>query len=85
MPEQPNIFELTNVILELCKDPQKADAFRRNPEAYLTQAGVSDELKQLMMSGRPNVEAAIRGHRPQPAVVVVVVIVVVIVPRWTDE
>lgn len=86
MPEQPNLFELTNLILELSKDHQKAEAFRQDPEAYLAQAEVSDELKKLMLSGRAPVEAAIRSRgRPQPAVVVVVVIVVVIIPHWWDE
>jgi len=79
MPDQPNIFELTNVILELSKDRQKAEAFRRDPEAYLEQAGVSDDLRRLMTSGQQTVEAAIRGTGLEPAVAIIVVVIVVII------
>ncbi len=79
MPEQSTIFELTNVILELSKDHQKAEAFRRDPEGYLTGAGVSDELKELMASGQQAVEAAVRGTGLEPAVVIVVVVIVIII------
>jgi len=80
MPEQPDLSELINVILELSKDHQKVEAFRRDPAAYLTQAGVSDELKRLMTSGRRSVEAAVRGSgRAQPAVVVVVIVIIIVI------
>lgn len=75
---QPNIGELINVILELSKDHERAEAFRRDPEGYLSRIGVSDELRQLMSSGSDAVESTIRGGA-EPTVAIIVVIVVIVI------
>ncbi|KVP72268.1 hypothetical protein WJ94_25725 [Burkholderia ubonensis] len=69
----------------MSEDPQKVEAFRLDPEKYLTEAGVSEDVKQLLLAGRGVVAGPLRGRpRPRPiegggdTVVVVVVVVVVV-------
>ena len=83
------IPELIQLILEMAKDPQKAEAFRSDPRLFLEARGVSEELKALVLSGRQGVESAMRqGALMQPTgtltatmkttnVIVVLVVVVV--------
>lgn len=38
-------------LVDLSKDPMKREAFRRNPEAVLESAGISDEEARAVLGG----------------------------------
>jgi hypothetical protein len=44
---------LTDFLLELAQDPEKADAFKENPRQVMADAGLSEEDQELLLSGDP--------------------------------
>jgi hypothetical protein len=78
MVDQSSAPELVKVLLELSIDPKKVEAFRRDPEGYLTQSGVSPEVRQLFMAGRQSVEAGARGRLGDTAVVVIILVIILV-------
>ena len=43
--------DLNAFVLELSRDPHKVDALRRDPEAAMAEAQLSDEDKEILRSG----------------------------------
>lgn len=79
--DQANFEEITDFIVSLAQDPQKARAFRKDPETYLQASDIGDDTKALIRSGQQGIyehlgptQFASRGSN-----IVVVIIVVVVV------
>lgn len=80
-----DLASLNDFIFKLCEDPESVAAFRKDPEAVLTAAGVSPELSKVVKAGQEYVlsrggkfgglSAAAGGDNTVTVVVVVVVVV----------
>lgn len=44
---------LTDFLLELAQDPEKAEAFKKDPDKVMAEAGLSEEDQKLLRSGDP--------------------------------
>lgn len=44
---------LTDFLLDLAQDPQKAQAFKEKPKEVMAEAGLSEEDQELLLSGDP--------------------------------
>ncbi len=55
---------LTDFLLELVQNPEKAEAFRKDPNKVMAEAGLSEEDQKLLRSGDPQaIRAAIDKDR----------------------
>ncbi|HSM57358.1 MAG TPA: IniB N-terminal domain-containing protein [Candidatus Sulfomarinibacteraceae bacterium] len=69
---------LTDFLLDLAQDPQKAEAFKENPKEMMAEAGLSDEDQELLLSGDPQaIKEAIDTDKTAGEFVTVVFISVV--------
>jgi len=84
MPTE-SIKDLTEFITDLCENPDKLRAFKKDPEVFIEASCLSDASKAILKSGDSGaVRGAVAGLdfesvQGVAAVVVVVVVVVVIV------
>jgi hypothetical protein len=65
-----NLVELTNFIVSLSEDPDRARRFREDPSAVIQDAGLTEETSQLLLSPpsefMEEVFARRRPPRPRP-------------------
>jgi hypothetical protein len=46
-------ISLTDFLIDLAQDPQKTEAFKENPRQVMSDAGLSKEDQDLLLSGDP--------------------------------
>jgi hypothetical protein len=78
--ESSSVSELSQFIISLCEDPQKAQAFRKHPEVFIEASGLSQESKSLLLSGKETFLRTINPTaRPKGDLVIIILVVVVVV------
>jgi hypothetical protein len=74
---------LNDFMISICEDPAKAEAYKENPEAFVKNAGLPEDLIDLVLSGgryafRAAAGGGVLGKDGETVVVVVIIVIVVI-------
>jgi hypothetical protein len=74
---------LNDFMISICEDPSKAEAYKKNPEAFVKNAGLPEHLIDLVLSSsryafRAAAGGGLLADGGETVVVVVIIVVVVI-------
>jgi hypothetical protein len=80
MTSKSNQGTLGQFLIALGEDPAKMKDFKKNPRQFMTNAGLTPEEQNIVLSGDSNsMSQAIRGKIATKDTTIVVVVVVVVV------
>jgi hypothetical protein len=70
---------LTDFLIELANDPQKAADFKKDPKKVMTEAGLSQADQELILSGDPQaLRAAVDEEKIGDQIVTIVFVSVMV-------